>query len=152
MMTKALNVTLAAVAMVSMVAAIAAAQATSSAARKVTIAGRLLYEDKSPIVGIRVMVMETESKDGRITTTWKTGPDGTLANPSAVTDNAGRFSIEAAPSFWASTGDFTVSGGFLPGTTTNAGILLGPGQVPMLLSIDAKTNKVDLGDIVVVKK
>lgn len=125
------------------------AQAPSSAQRKVTITGRLLYENKKPIVGIHVMVMEAESKDGKIATTWKTGPDGKLANPSAVSDKEGRFSIVADPSFWAGTGNFTLSGGFLPGTTANAGILRGPGEVPMLLTVDAKATKLDLGDIVV---
>ncbi len=118
---------------------------------KVTITGRLLLEGKSPIVGIHVMLMEARSKDGKLTTTWKIGPDSRLANPTAFTDKDGRFLIEADPAFWAGTGNFTLSGGFLPGTTTNAGILQGPGNVPMLLSVDDKTKMVDLGDINVKK-
>jgi hypothetical protein len=118
-------------------------------ADKVAITGRLLYEDKSPIVDILVMVMEAQSKDGKLTETLKVGPGGKYTNPSAHTDETGRFLIEADPAFWAGTGRFTLRGGLIPGTMTNAGLLRGPGDTPLLLSIAAKKSKLDLGDIIV---
>lgn len=40
-------------------------------------------------------------------------------------------------------------GGFLPGTTTNAGFLRGPGGLVMTLEVDKRTMNLNVGDIVV---
>lgn len=133
------------------------AQSPSREPRKLVIVGRVLYEDKTPVEHLNVMVEEAQVKDGKITTTWKVGADGKVANPLAYTDKTGRFRIEADPSFWAGTGKFVVSGGFLPGTMTNAGMFMAAAGVPMLYEIDpktvidAKTKPIDLGDITVKK-
>ncbi len=123
---------------------------------RVTITGRLLDKNNSPIAGISVMLMEasvTNTKEGeQISTTLKTGADGKLANPETSTDSEGRFTIVADRRFWEETGKFTLHGGFLPGTTVNAGNLQGPNGSPLLITVDSNTNKLDLGDIIVKTK
>lgn len=121
----------------------------------VTITGRLVDENSSPIAGVSVMIMEASASSkegGEISATMKTGPDEKLANPETTTDSDGRFSIVADRRFWEGTGKFTIHGGFLPGTTTNAGYLQGANGSPLLISIDARTSGLDLGDIHVKKE
>jgi hypothetical protein len=122
----------------------------------VTITGRLLDKSNSPIAGMSVMLFEasvTNTKDGeKISITLKTGADGKLVNPTATTDSEGRFTIVADRRFWQKTGKFTLSGGFLPGTATNAGYLQGPNGTPLLITIDPNTSRSDLGDIPVKSK
>jgi hypothetical protein len=77
----------------------------------------------------------------------KIGADGKLGNPETSTDSEGRFTIVADRRFWEGTGKFTLRGGFLPGTGTNAGYLRGSDGAALLISIDAQTNRLDLGDI-----
>lgn len=123
---------------------------------RVTITGRLLDKNNSPIAGLWVILSEasvTNTKEGeKISTTIKTGADGKLANPTATTDSEGRFTIVADRRFWQETGKFILKGGFLPGTATNAGDLQGPNGTPLLITIDPNTKKFDLGDILVKSK
>jgi len=116
---------------------------------RVEITGRLVGKDKSPIAGMHVMVCEAvtdREKDNR-DCPWVVGADGKLANPDATTDKAGRFRIVADRRFWEKSGEFTLSGGFLPGTTTDAGLLTGPGKTPMTIRVDKGTRNVNLGEI-----
>jgi hypothetical protein len=116
---------------------------------RVVITGRLVDKDKSPIAGMHVMVCEavTDREKGTMDCPLVVGADGKLANPDATTDKAGRFRIVADRRFWEKSGEFTLSGGFLPGTTTNAGLLTGSGKTPMTIGVDKETRNVDLGEI-----
>ncbi|HEX9689658.1 MAG TPA: hypothetical protein VGB47_11380 [Thermoanaerobaculia bacterium] len=116
---------------------------------RVEITGRLISKDKSPIAGMHVMVCEavTDREKGTLECPWVMGTDGRLANPDATTDKAGRFRIVADRRFWEKSGEFTLSGDFLPRTTTNAGLLTGPGKTPMTIRVDKGTRNVDLGEI-----
>jgi len=113
----------------------------------VTITGRILSQDKEPLVGMSVLVSETD-KD-KIAITWRTGDDGKVLNPIGETDKTGRFTIVADRRFWEKTGYLTLQGGFIPGTTKNAGILRGAINEPLIIKLDPKTKKLDLGEIVV---
>ena len=116
---------------------------------RVEITGRLVYKDRSPIAEMHVMVCEavTDREKGTMDCPLVVGADGKLANPDATTDKAGRFRIVADRRFWEKSGEFTLSGGFLPGTTTNAGLLTGSGKTPMTIRVDKGTRNVDLGEI-----
>ena len=144
---------------------------------KTIITGRILYADKSPIVGISVSIYEASTskwgndaieyyessgalrriknstmylKEENIYFTMKVR-NGKSLNPEANTDSMGRFKILADCRFWEETGMFTIKGGLLPGTMINASILRGLSGEPVLIKIDKNTRKYDLGDIVVNK-
>lgn len=118
---------------------------------RVVILGRLLNAENAALPEVHIMLMEASSLDGKngseIKTTFKTGPDGKLANPDATTDKDGRFVIVADRRFWAETGKFTLHGGFLPGTTQNAGYLSGSNGSPLLISVHEDARTFDVGDI-----
>ena len=66
-------------------------------ASKVVITGRLLSKENKPLAGMSVMVCEAilETEKKTLSCPWKTGADGKLANPLAMTDAQGKFRIVA---------------------------------------------------------
>ena len=120
-------------------------------AYKVVITGRLLNQESKPLAGMSVMVCEAilDMEKKTLSCPWKTGPGGKLANPQAMTDAQGKFTIVADRRFWQEAGKFTLRSGFLPGTTRSAGFLRGPGGVVMTLAVDKRTKNVNVGDIIV---
>jgi hypothetical protein len=116
----------------------------------IMITGRILNEKKEPLVHLNIIISETQADNVAIS--WRIGGDGKLANPQTYTDANGRFSIAADRRFWEKTGYFTLYGGFLPGTTQNAGVLRGPGGGPVVIKTDPKTKKFEIGDIIVSKQ
>jgi hypothetical protein len=94
-----------------------------------------------------ILVSETERE--KVAITWRTGDDGKLLNPTGETDSTGRFTIVADRRFWQKTGYFTLQGGLIPGTLQNAGILRGSLGEPIIIKLDPKAKKFDVGDITI---
>ena len=102
-----------------------------------TITGRIIWPDGKPIPDRMVMLSETEA--GKPSFTLTAGAGGKIVNPSGTTDKNGRFTIIADRRYWQKTGYFTLWEGSL---------LVGSLNEPIIIKVDAKTKKIDLGDII----
>ena len=143
---------------------------------RVTIAGRILSEDKRPLANVPITLSETDPdnvvfhsrtdppSDGKSVLTTAGGSsyvieNGALRpvkvlNPSGKSGLDGQFSILADRRFWAKTGYFTLLGGLVTQLRGGrmAGILRKPGGEKFVVSDDRTTATLLLGDIVVFER
>ena len=112
---------------------------------KVTITGRLLRENKSPLRGAYVELSEVIEEEGKIKTRFKVGDGGIALNPSTRTDETGKFTIVADRRFWEESGQFTLS--VLLGGKEH--YLQSSKDIPLVIVVKERAREVDLGDIIV---
>lgn len=113
---------------------------------KVTITGRLLWENKSPVhEGARVWLYEVIEEEGKIKTRLKVGKGGKVLNLSTKTDKTGKFTIVADRRFWEESGQFTLSVTIM----SKEHYLQKTKGVPLVIVFKEKARELDLGDIVV---
>lgn len=103
-----------------------------------TITGRVIWPDAKPIPDMGIMLSETDPE--KVAFTLRFGAGGKIINPSGTTDKNGRFTIVADRRYWEKTGYFTLYGGSSP--------LVGSLNEPIIIKVDAKAKKIDLGDII----
>lgn len=110
----------------------------------VLITGILMSDNKTPIVGQTVYICEITKKSGdelvaSLEVEWK---EGKYINPNGVTNDNGLFEIKVNHKKFANR-EITVC-------LQKPGIsILRKGGVPLFFKIDSKTNKIDLGVIIV---
>lgn len=112
---------------------------------KVTITGRLLWENKSPVgEGAWVLLQEVIEEEGKIKTALKV-EGGKVVNPTSKTDKTGKFTIVADRRFWEESGQFTLS----VSIGSNTHYLQKSKGIPSVIVVKKGTKEVDLGDIIV---
>ena len=113
---------------------------------KVTITGRLLWKNKSPVhEGASVWLYEVIEEEGKIKTRMKVGKGGKVLNPISETDKTGKFTIVADRRFWEESGQFTLSVTIM----SKEYYLQKSKDIPLVIVFKEKARELDLGDIVV---
>jgi hypothetical protein len=109
------------------------------------IRGILLNSDRSPLAGKTVcLVYVRETKEGRKTTVeFK---DGKILNPKGVSDDTGRFTIEADPALILAEREFTLE---LDPMSLWARKTVSRDGLPLAFRLDSETKKIDVGEIIV---
>ena len=109
------------------------------------IRGILLNSDRSPLAGKTVyLVYVRETKEGRKTIVeFK---DGKPLNPKGVSDDTGRFIIEADPALILKEREFTLE---LDPMSLWARRTLSRDGLPLSFKFDSKTKKIDVGEIII---
>lgn len=103
------------------------------------VSGRIVREDKSPVIGITVQIVEAKGAGYVI----HVGEGGVVDIPSQKTDSKGKFSIKVKRSLFKEKQEFAVLAGFSGRTPT---MLELSGGV-LVVKIDKRTKEYKLGEI-----